>query len=177
MDSDNEQVEQASTTVIVGTKVKKERTEAQKQATAKALEALAKARDDKRKAKEGATTTTVKKTIKTTVKPKSSLPTSIKVVEQEPEPISLPLAPRRQPPKETPSIKDELEAFKHEMRGMLLATAPKKKKKTIIVEDSESSDDEPVVVKKKTTKKTEAPTAPAPADNSEMLRSIFYRNY
>jgi hypothetical protein len=31
------------------------------------------------------------------------------------------------------SIKDELEAFKHEMRGMMLATAPKKKKKTIVV--------------------------------------------
>jgi hypothetical protein len=98
---------------------------------------------------------------------------------EPPEEVAEIEEPRPKAVKSNTDIKADLEAFKHEMRGMMLATKAKRSSKKVIVEEESSSDDdEPVIVKtKRKTKPTREASPSMPPDNTEFLRSIFYRNY
>jgi len=135
-------------------KEKKPRTEKQKQATAKALQALADAREKRWKKQEEV----IEKVTTENVKP-VEIP---KVVEQKPEPPKV---------DELALIKEELKALKEKRAE---PEKPKRKKKVVIVESS-SSEEEEVVVKKPKKKKPEH--IPEQKDIHEnLIKSIFFRN-
>jgi hypothetical protein len=175
------------TTNVVTEKPKRERTEAQKRATAKALEALAVHREAKKREKEAGKATVVKRTTTTTkVVPKSKpRPAPEEAIEEAPAPVrrmpSIPKAPERN------YMAEDLEELKTHMRNVVEYVEAKKSKKPakkvptinlrpVFDEDSSEEEEEeaPVVQKKK-----KAMKAPEPTNNydpQDMLRSIFWRN-
>lgn len=183
-------------TTDVPAKPKKERTPAQKAATARALEALAAAREAKKaeKATIVKRTTTTTKTVpkpRSVEKPKATRPPPRAIVEhtevEEPE-YDEEEHPYLAPPKSTNraattkpvrDYSEDLEHLKAGMRNVVEYVETKKAKakpKRVYEEEGSSSDEEPV--KKRKTKPV--PVGPGSQFNSidpqEALRSLFWRN-
>ncbi len=185
--SDEEQP--ISQTTSITTKPKKERTEAQKQATARALEALAKAREAKKVAKQKEATTTIRKTTTTkVVMPKKKVAESEgeEVIEEQP---SLPTKKKNPSPTESNmmlSFMNEINNLRNEVKT--LSTKPEKKKKKVIIEESSSESEEDAVVVRRKKKNANGSAVKVPTeakhqvavkdtDSNALLQSIFFRNY
>ena len=181
-------------TTAVEMKPKKERTPAQKAATARALEALASAREAK-KAEKSKPPTVVKRTT-TTTKTMAPKPLSRNVIvyEEEEEPVytkaprpklvadrvalSAPSAPV------APDYGEDIRSLTEGLHGVLTyiqRKETKKSKKAPVVESSSEEEPEPLVRRTHKSKPTKAPP-PAPEyqfghkDPQEVLRSLFFRN-
>jgi len=182
------------TTNVVAEKPKRERTEAQKRATAKALEALAQHREAKKREKETGKATVVKRTTTTTkVVPKSTprSPAPREAIEErsvpeegyEPAPVrrmpSIPKAPERN------YMAEDIEELKNHMRNVVEYVETKKKKPakkvpTInlrpVFDDSSEEEEEEVQEAPKKKKTAKAPEPVNNYDPQHMLKSIFWRN-
>jgi hypothetical protein len=170
-------------TAEIPEKPKRERTEAQKRATAKALEALAIAREAKKEEKAPTVVKRTTTTTKTVAKPPIR-PAPQNVVQYEEEPV------RKSKPIPVPQARDysdEINGLKEGLYGIVnyleekeakKADKHSRKKKVIIESDSSESEEEIVIKKKKPAKKPDA--APDYKMNTQdpqaLLQSIFYRN-
>ena len=174
-------------TTEIPAKPRKERTEAQKRATAKALEALALHREAKRAEKEKATV--VKRTTTTTKvmpKPKAKAPEPVEEEEYEPPP-RVPSIPRQAKPLPPPivntyDITDDIKAIRQYVEAKKVRKS-KKEPPTIdlhpVFDSSSESEEEVVVKKKKKPSKAPPPTPEHHLNNGDpqaMLQSIFWRN-
>ena len=177
------------TTRVQVEKPKKERTPAQKAATARALEALAAAREAKKE---------VKPTPRPTGRPPASRPPPARKEPEVRNTISYYEEEEHEEPKPArrPAIKpsapdygDDIRALSEGLHGVIsyIENKEQKKKKKVVLppsesEDSSSEEEEVVIKPKRKTKPMKA--APAPTsynlnnvDPQDVLRSIFFRNH
>lgn len=199
MDSSDDDGIVAQTTIVK--KEKKPRTEAQRQATAKALEALAKARQQKREEQKRAKSAPL--TQSGLHRTKAKVATEEYPQEQElpppPPPRRMTTIPESTPTDNMRSVMDELANLRNELKGLRTPPEPKAKPRksqttygkprarVVVEEESEEEEEEPVIVrrKKKNTNgsKTHTPmeqrnqVQPRETDTNALLQSIFFRNY
>ena len=194
------------TTAVEITKPKRERTPAQKAATARALEALAAARE----AKKAKPVTVLKRTTTTTKTLPRPAEKNIIVHEgpeydellyAKPKPSVRPTVPRGPPAapvhraptaREAPALPDygeDIRSLTEGLHGVLTYIQRKETKKTkkapVPVESSsEEEEEEPEPVRRPVHRKSKPSKAPPPApeyqfghkDPQEILRSLFFRN-
>lgn len=173
------------TTEVAVAKPKKERTPAQKAATARALEALAAAREAK---KGGKAPTVVKRTTTTTktVAPKPVARNTITYDEEEEAPIYV--KPRALPkPVAAPDYGEDIRSLTEGLNGVLTyiqRKETKKAKKVPVPVESSSEEEEPEPERRPVHRKSKPSKAPPPApeyqfghkDPQEVLRGLFFRN-
>jgi hypothetical protein len=170
------------TTEVAVAKPKKERTPAQKAATARALEALAAAREAKKGAK---APTVVKRTTTTTktVAPKPVARNTITYDEEEEAPVYV--KPRALPKPAAPDYGEDIRSLTEGLNGVLTYIQRKETKKAkkapVPVESSsEEEEPEPQPMRRKTKLMKAAPAPPeyqfGHKDPQEVLRGLFFRN-
>jgi len=173
-------------TTEVQVKPKKERTPAQKAATARALEALALAREAKKTPKPPTSRppAPVAKKAPAPAPREPVMRNTITYEEEAPAPVRRPLAK----PEPLPDYGDDIRALSEGLHGVISYIEKKeqkkqKKKAPPPSESEDSSEEEEVVVKPKRKAK---PMKSAPTPNSynlnnvdpqDVLRSIFFRNH
>lgn len=172
-------------------KPKRERTEAQKRATAKALDALAQAREAKKTEKAPTvvkrTTTTTKMIAKPAPKPVQRPPpqNTIQYEDDEPIPVkkSKPIPiPRSNYDEEINGLKEGLYDIVNYLEEKEFKKADKqsRKKRVVVESDSSESEEEEVVVKKKKKMAKKPEATPDYKMNTNdpqaILQSIFFRN-
>jgi len=178
--------EEYETTEVAVAKPKKERTPAQKAATARALEALAAAREAKKAAKAPTVVKRTTTTTKTVAPPKPVARNTVVYEEEEEAPVYV--KPRALPkPAAAPDYGEDIRSLTEGLHGVLTYIQRKETKKArakpIPVESSSEEEEEqrPVHRNHNKSKPSKAPP-PAPEyqfghkDPQEVLRGLFFRN-
>jgi hypothetical protein len=174
--SDSE--DESPTMTVIEKKTKKPRSEAQKKATAKALEILNQRRAEKWKLKQAELE--AREQVQKEVMIEEAKADERKKLESRKKPVhpvAKPVEHNDQNPSDTADFLAVLSDLRDEVKSLHKKVAHKPKKVRVIEEESE--EEEEVVVKKKKAVKTPTPEPPPPgpaAASSSNLRSLFFRN-